>query len=120
MKLIIAGGRNIPHNIAEEKILQFFSTPGLPLVTEIVSGCAHGVDAQAFMSSKYFNLPFKGFPADWAKHGKSAGPIRNRQMAKYGDALLLIWDGRSRGSSSMKSEMKLLDKPIYEAVVLLE
>ena len=33
------------------------------------------------------------FDTDWNKHGRAAGPIRNKQMAEYGDALLIIWDG---------------------------
>ncbi len=38
-------------------------------------------------------------------------------MALYGDALLLIWDGKSRGSTSMRNEMKKLDKPVYEVIL---
>jgi len=57
------------------------------------------------------------FPADWDTHGRAAGPIRNKQMAEYGDALLLIWDGESRGSANMKSNMKKLGKPVYEIII---
>lgn len=59
----------------------------------------------------------KEFPADWDKFGKGAGPIRNKQMADYADALLLIWDGESRGSANMKSQMEKLGKPIYEVIL---
>lgn len=37
-------------------------------------------------------------------YGRAGGPIRNAKMAEYGDALLLIWDGKSRGSQSMLRE----------------
>lgn len=117
MKLIIAGGRNIPSNIAEEKILQFFSA--LPFnVTGIISGGARGVDTSAERMAKYFLLPFEEFPANWDKFGKSAGYRRNALMAENGDALLLIWDGKSRGSAMMKNLMKLAHKPVYEAIVV--
>ena len=38
-------------------------------------------------------------------------------MAAYANALLLIWDGESKGRKSMKSEMAKLDKPIYEIII---
>lgn len=27
-----------------------------------------------------YNVPYQGFPADWGRYGKGAGPVRNRQM----------------------------------------
>lgn len=118
MKLIIAGGRNIPSNIAKEKILQFFSA--LPFeVTEIVSGGARGVDTSAREMAHYLKIKFTEFPANWDVYGKSAGAMRNRAMGQYSDALLIIWDGRSRGSLNMKSFMELCKKPIYEALIVL-
>lgn len=48
------------------------------------------------------------FPADWDKYGRSAGMIRNREMAKYAEALIAIWDGRSRGTSNMMSTAAVL------------
>ena len=34
-------------------------------------------------------------------------------MANYADALLAIWDGKSKGTGHMIRQMVLLDKPIY-------
>jgi hypothetical protein len=41
------------------------------------------------------------FKADWDKHGKAAGPIRNQQMAQEADGLIAFWDGKSRGTKDM-------------------
>lgn len=57
------------------------------------------------------------YPAKWKKQGRPAGPIRNKEMAKVGDALLLIWDGKSPGSKNMKFEMLKLKKPVYEVIL---
>jgi hypothetical protein len=38
-------------------------------------------------------------------------------MAEYADALLLIWDGESKGSLNMKQRMIGLKKPVYEVVL---
>ena len=53
------------------------------------------------------------FPADWDKHGRAAGPIRNKQMADYADVLIAVWDGKSRGTKNMIDEMNKLMKPVY-------
>lgn len=89
-------------------------------ITEVISGGAEGVDSEAQHFASHMGhdgTPFKLFSADWKKHGRAAGPIRNKQMAEYGHALLLIWDGESRGSFNMKQEMLKLKKPVFEVIV---
>lgn len=125
MKLIIAGGRDFGncYRLIEGAIDQLELTN----IKEIVSGGCSGVDsgAEDWAKTQHMDdyplidnmLKYTEFPADWNKHGKAAGPIRNQQMAKYGDALLIIWDGKSRGSANMKKEMQKLNKPIYEIIV---
>lgn len=123
MKLIIAGTRSIDWDEAYGRIVEscriekspFFTQ--LITATEIVSGTCRGVDEAGEDYADSYDIPVKRFPADWKSHGKVAGPIRNRQMAEYADALLLIWDGKSNGSKNMKEEMEKLSKPVYEIVV---
>lgn len=121
MKLIIAGGRDlyITTDIIAELLNIFIHYTKRESGLEIVTGkCPTGVDAAAeelVHYSSYYTV--KGFPADWNKYGKSAGPIRNKQMAEYSDALLVIWDGESRGSKNMKEEMLKLNKPVYEVIL---
>lgn len=57
------------------------------------------------------------FWPEWDKYKKSAGPIRNRQMALVADALVLIWNGTSRGSANMKEIAELSELKIYEVVI---
>ena len=33
--------------------------------------------------------------------GRSAGPLRNATMANYADALIALWDNKSRGTKNM-------------------
>jgi hypothetical protein len=40
-------------------------------------------------------------PADWNKHGKAAGMIRNREMGLMATHLIVFWDGRSKGTRNM-------------------
>ena len=112
MKLIIAGSRSITvSTILSRAILK--SEINMNIVTEIVSGNADGVDSLGEDFARVNAIPLKVFYPDWAKHGRSAGPIRNKQMAEYADVLLLIWDSTSRGSKSMLNEMTGLKKPTF-------
>lgn len=115
MKLIIAGSRTI--HLSEDQIIAELNKHNISEVTQVVCGLANGVDNSGKIFANTYEIPVAYFPADWDKHGKPAGHIRNKQMAEYADALLLIWDGKSRGSANMKQNMSKLGKPIFETIV---
>lgn len=126
MKLIIAGSRTIDLSVQQVEGLfdVFFPVLQIGQTFEIVSGGAKGIDVAIEDFAKYhieeqseIITELTLFPADWETHGKAAGPIRNKQMADYADALLLIWDGVSPGSANMKATMVKLGKPIYEIII---
>lgn len=100
-KLVIAGGRDFEdYKFLKKKLLYFIGDKNMSDVT-IVSGRAKGADALGERFAKEFGCNLKTFPADWDKHGKSAGFIRNAQMAKYADACIAFWDGESKGTKHM-------------------
>lgn len=68
---------------------------------QIVSGGARGADKLGELYAHTNLHSLKVFPADWEKFGKSAGYIRNEEMAKYADCLVAFWDGKSRGTKHM-------------------
>jgi len=112
MKVVIAGGRDVGFDDAWAGIvLSFRDTKWVPV--EVVSGGASGVDSVAKQYADYEGIPFKLFAADWDGLGRKAGPIRNQQMAEYGDCLIAVWDGKSRGTYNMISQMRLLNKPVH-------
>ncbi len=117
MKLIIAGSRTI--HLSPDQIKDIICLHGGHPTDpdEIVSGKADGIDYSGEIFADQYHIPVKEFPADWDKHGKPAGHIRNKQMADYADALLLIWDGESKGSANMKENMLKLKKPVYEVIL---
>lgn len=97
MRVIIAGSRGITEYgiVALAVALSGFE------VTEVVSGCARGVDLLGERWAALNGVPVAMFPADWNQLGKSAGHIRNLAMANYADALVAVWDGHSAGTKSM-------------------
>lgn len=116
MKLIIAGSRILKPDYGF--IQSAIKMLNIHNITEVVCGGAEGVDSEGQHWASHANVPVKIMRADWDKHGKAAGPIRNKQMAEYADELLLIWNGDSKGSLSMRKEMAKLNKPIYEIIIL--
>ena len=68
---------------------------------EIVSGTANGADKLGEKFAKFIGYPVKEFPANWDVLGKSAGYIRNKEMAEYADALIAFWDKSSKGTKHM-------------------
>ena len=67
----------------------------------IVSGHASGADALGERFAEEHGLQCEIHPADWGKYGRSAGPIRNAEMAEVSDALIAFWDGLNPGTRSM-------------------
>lgn len=113
MKVIIAGSRTITDARLVEDAIRLSGFD----ITEVVCGCAEGVDKLGEAWAVYNQIPVARFPADWGKHGKAAGPIRNEQMAEYADALVCVWDGVSRGSLNMIRCAHRAGIPTYASVI---
>ena len=110
MKIIIAGGRDFTTEEHYELLKEVCSkTLSKCTNIEIVSGGAQGADALGERFAKEFNYDIKLFPANWKEHGRAAGPIRNREMAEYANALIAFWDNKSRGTKNMIEEAKKRD-----------
>jgi hypothetical protein len=106
--VIVAGSRYFNNEALLFKYLDAFKKKFLDRTLVILSGGAKGADSLGEKWARENEISCKVFPADWDKHGKAAGPIRNKQMAEYADALILFWDGKSRGSKHMLDTAKEL------------
>jgi hypothetical protein len=113
MRIVIAGGRSFDD---WDYFMGYMST--LPTWIgndnfEVVSGGAPGVDSMGEQLAYLFGLKLTKFPADWNKHGRAAGPIRNEQMALYADGVIAFWDGKSRGTKHMIETARKNNKWTY-------
>jgi hypothetical protein len=70
----------------------------LPAGTIIISGGARGIDTLAAEYGRRYGFEVRIYPAEWAKHGRGAGMIRNAQMVDDADQIIAFWDGESRGT----------------------
>lgn len=109
MKVIVAGSRNFSNY---ETVVNAIIDSGFA-VTEIVSGCAKGVDFVGECIGELVGIPVKKFPANWHAYKKAAGPIRNEQMGNYADALVAIRLNGSKGTTHMINYMLALGKPVF-------
>lgn len=95
MRTIVAGSRTWDNFDIMETVLNARD------ITEVVSGNAKGADELGEWWATKNGVQIKVFPANWSLHGKAAGYIRNEEMAKYADALVAFWDGKSKGTKHM-------------------
>lgn len=113
MKTIIAGSRNITDYNELLKAIENIDWE----ITEVISGGARGVDELGEWHATSNNIPLRIKPADWSRFGKAAGPIRNQEMAKIGDALIAVWDGESRGTAHMIETMRKKTDKVYIHII---
>jgi len=112
-KLIIAGGRDYQLTSADYARLD-----GIPFVKEVISGTAKGADTCGEQWAERKGILVKRFPADWDKFGKTAGIIRNGEMARHtaslgpGGACALFPGGR--GTDNMYDLSKSYGLIIYD------
>ena len=104
MKLLIVGSRSIKDFDFSPYISQEVDT--------IISGGAKGVDtlaeklADKLHISKYIMRP------QYDIYGRAAPIKRNEQMVSIADAVLVVWDGQSRGTQNTIRFAKKLNKPL--------
>jgi hypothetical protein len=107
MKIIIAGGRDYKLNQDDFQRLE-----NIENISELVSGGAAGVDSDAERWALERNIPIKQFKPNWKQFGRAAGPKRNKEMAKYADAVALFQGGK--GTQSMHAEASREGIVIYD------
>ena len=99
MKVVIAGSRQFnDYELLSSKLDNFFKNH---TDIEIVSGAARGADQLGERYAREKGYKLTRFPADWDRHGKSAGYIRNQEMANYATHAVIFWDGQSLGTAHM-------------------
>ena len=125
MKVIVAGSRKI----TEQKVVDAAIEQSDFTISEIVCGKAPGVDTLGENYANARNIHVEPFPADWDNlegsgviirknrwgklYNANAGFQRNEQMAIYANALIAVWDGKSRGTKDMIDHMNRLGKKVF-------
>lgn len=97
MKTVIAGSRTFLDYKKLEAELKRIPWK----ITKVLSGGAKGADSLGEWWAQCNAVPVDRYPAEWDKYGRSAGYVRNEEMAKNCDLVIAFWDGKSKGTKHM-------------------
>lgn len=116
MKVLICGDRNWDDIASIRGVLlrlvKRYTVPEL----EIIEGEARGADRMARLEAEELGIKVHQFPADWSKHPKAAGPIRNSKMLAEGpDTVIAFHDNilESKGTQDMLTKSIKAGKTCY-------
>lgn len=109
MKLLIVGSRSITNFDLSPYITENVDT--------IISGGAGGVDSLAEQYADLHHLSKYILRPRYDLYGRAAPLKRNEQMVDIADALLVIWDGRSKGTQYTLKYAEKMKKQVTLVVV---
>lgn len=101
-KLVIARSRDFQdYSFLCETVDRHLKNKARDNVITIISGTANSADqlGERYAKEKGYKLEY--YPADWEHYGNAAGPLRNTQMAKAADDVIVFLDGKSAGTKNM-------------------
>lgn len=111
MRILVCGCRDwTDRDVIVETLGEF-----IQFDVKIIHGGASGADAiAAQLAAETSWMTPQIYPADWKRHGRAAGPIRNQQMLDEGkpDLVLAFWDGRSHGTLDMIKRATVAGVPV--------
>lgn len=115
MKVIVSGSRyGVYPEFFKKTMDSLFIVEDCPYtITELVNGGARGVDSMSTEWAFSYGIKVVHFFPDWSL-GDIAGPIRNKQMAEYGDILIAFFNSNADnlGTKNMCSVMNRHKKKI--------
>jgi hypothetical protein len=80
----------------------------------IIHGAAPGADTLAGQWAELRRVPVEAFPADWEKHGRAAGPIRNARMLAEGKPDLVVAFPGGQGTANMCKQARAAGVKVFE------
>lgn len=89
-RILVTGSRDwidedVIYHALDAAVMDLLIDGGTNADVTLVSGaCPTGADVIAERLAEEGGLRVERHPADWAKHGKAAGPIRNQHMVDLG------------------------------------
>lgn len=89
-------------------------------ITEIIEGGASGADFLAREYAIFQKIPFRTFMADWSGNGRSAGPIRNRQMLEEGKPDIVVAFPGGNGTANMVQQARAAGVRVLEVTSAIQ
>lgn len=111
MRVLVCGGRDYNDETKMRTILQDYIYGPEDV---LISGAARGADSLAAKLGSSLGAYVIEFPADWNKHGRSAGPIRNKQMLDEGMPDIVLAFPGGRGTQNMIQQSRKAGVEVVE------
>jgi hypothetical protein len=109
MRILVCGGRDFD----DWKTFCWAMAPFVNCDT-IIQGGARGADTMAQEWAGWHERDIEHYHADWDKHGKAAGPIRNKQMLEEGDPDLVVAFPGGAGTRNMVEQARKAGVEVIE------
>ena len=109
-RVLVCGGRDYANRELVFEILD--AAHHYNPIELLIHGAAPGADNIAGKWADERLVPTQEFPADWKAHGRSAGPIRNKQMLETGRPHLVIAFPGGRGTKNMIDQARARNVPV--------
>lgn len=132
-KVIVAGGRDysdyefaemkldtILKNIPKDQLIFISGSCDIPGKLTFIRDDGtevYGADGLGERYAKENNIPVEHYPANWKKHGKLAGPNRNRNMAKIATHCIVFYNNKNKGSKSVVGFAKQYKLQLREIII---
>lgn len=112
-RVLVCGGRDF--NDEELVFATLSQLHKQSRITAIIEGYATGADDLAReWGYGHRDCAIISFPADWSRHGKAAGPIRNTRMIEEGRPDLVVAFPGGRGTANMVAQARAAGIEVIE------
>jgi len=103
MRVLITGGRDFSDRaLLNDALDRLYAQHAF---TVLIHGDASGADRLSGEWAASKGIQVEARPADWKKHGRAAGPIRNSQMLDERPELVIAFPG-GKGTADMVRKAK--------------
>jgi YspA, cpYpsA-related SLOG family len=109
--VLVCGGRDYQNRVHLERVLDTLSAERE--ITQIIQGGAPGADQLAANWANLCGITCLLVIADWARYGRSAGPLRNAEMLKRKPDLVVAFPGGA-GTANMVNQARAAGVEVLE------
>ena len=113
LHVLVCGGRDYADAATLARVLDALHAEQGPIV-EIIHGAARGADTLAAGWARSRGIPIAAYPADWKRHPRAAGPIRNQQMLAEGRPDLVVAFAGGAGTADMVRRSRAANVRVIE------
>lgn len=91
LRVLVTGGRDFTDTALAMEVMCRLTSEHV--VTALIHGNSRGADRMTANFAVGYGIPLVPVDADWTRHGRAAGPIRNREMLALAPDVVIAFPG---------------------------